>query len=95
MLEEFPALDKLHNEVDAVGFLEDVVHPDDERMVHLVEDELFHLEGLDGLVLDHHVLSNALHGVVLVGELVLDEENFAKGASSNYADQLKVVPAHL
>ena len=73
MLEELTTLDELHDEVDSVGLLEDVVHSDDERVVHLVEDQLLNLEGLDGLVLDHDIFPDAFHGVVLIGELVVDE----------------------
>ena len=36
MLEELTTLDKSHDEVDAVGFLEDIVHADNERVVHLI-----------------------------------------------------------
>ena len=44
VFEEFSALNKIHNEVDAIGLLEYVVHPDDEWMVHLQQDQLFDLE---------------------------------------------------
>ena len=44
VFEEFSALNKVHNEVDAIGLLKDVVHPDDERMVHLQQDQLLDLE---------------------------------------------------
>ena len=63
VLEELAALDEFHDEVDAVRLLKDVVHADDERMVHLVKDEFLDLEGFDGLVLNHHVLSDTLHCV--------------------------------
>jgi hypothetical protein len=36
MLEKLSALNELHNEVDAVGFLEDVVHSNDEWVIDLV-----------------------------------------------------------
>ena len=44
VLKEFAALNELHDEVDPVSFLEDVVHPDYERVVNLVKDKLFDLE---------------------------------------------------
>lgn len=47
MLEQLATLDELHDEVDAVGFLENVVHANDEWVVHLMEDQLLDLEGLD------------------------------------------------
>ena len=95
MLEELTALNELHDEVDAVRFLEHVVHANDERMVDLVEDQLLDLERLDGLVLDHHVLPNAFHGVMAVVLLIVHEVHFAERAPSNNADQFEVVPSHL
>ena len=47
MLEELTALDELHNEIDTVGFLENIVHSEDEGVVDLVEDELFNLKRFD------------------------------------------------
>jgi len=44
VFEEFSALNKIHNEVDAIGLLEYVVHPDDERMVDLQQDQLLDLK---------------------------------------------------
>ena len=95
MLEELATLDELHDEVDAVGFLEDVVHANDEGMVNLVKDELLDLERLDRLVLDDHILSNALHGVELIILFVVDEVDFAESTATDNANQLEVVPVHL
>lgn len=44
VLKEFAALNELHDEVDSVSLLEDVVHSDYERVINLVKDELFDLE---------------------------------------------------
>ena len=44
VLEELSALNKLHDEVNTVGLLEDIVHAYDERVVHLVKDELLDLK---------------------------------------------------
>lgn len=44
VFEELSALDKVHYKVDPVGFLEDVVHADDEGMVHLQQYKLLHLK---------------------------------------------------
>ena len=46
VLEELAALNELHDEVDSVSFLEDVVHPNDEGMINLVKDQFFDLERL-------------------------------------------------
>ena len=64
MLEELAALDELHDEVDAVGFLEHIVHSNYKRMIDLMQNQLFNLKRLYGLVLDHDIFPDALHGVV-------------------------------
>lgn len=65
VLKKLSSLHKLHDEVDAIGFLKDVVHANDERVIDLIEDHLLNLERLDRLMLNDHVLSHCLHGVVL------------------------------
>lgn len=86
VLEELATLNELHDEVDAVGLLEDVVHADNERMVHLVQDELFDLQRLDRLVLDDHVLANTLHCIVLSIQLVVNQVNFSESSPPNDTD---------
>ena len=58
MLKELSALDELHNEVDPVCLLEDIVHTKDEGVINLVQDEFFNLERLDGFMLYHHIFAN-------------------------------------
>lgn len=86
MLEELTTLDKLHDEVDTVGFLEDVVHANYKRMVDLIKDEFLDLERFDGLMLDDDILPDALHGVMPVVLFVVDEVDLAKCSPSNDAD---------
>ena len=43
MFKELSSLNELHDEVDAISLLENVVHPDDKRVVHLMKDELLNL----------------------------------------------------
>ena len=95
VFEQFATLHELHDKVDAVGLLKDVVHTDDERMVHLVQNQLLNLERLDRLVLYYDVLPDCLHSVVLAADLAANEVNLAKSSLSNHAEQLKVVPAAL
>ena len=66
VLEKLSTLDELHDEVDAEGFLENVVHTNDEWMVYLVENKLFDLQWLNRLVLDNNIFADNLHGVVFV-----------------------------
>jgi len=95
VLEELATLNELHDEVDAVGLLEDVVHADNERMVHLVQDEFLDLQRLDRLVLDDHVLANTLHCIVLSIQLVVNQVNFSESSPPNDTDQLEIVPGDL
>ena len=92
MLEKLTTLDELHDEVDAVCLLEDVVHANDEWMVHLVQYELLNLQRLDRLVLDNHIFPNAFHRLVLVVQLVVNQVYLAKSSPSNDADQLEIFP---
>ena len=85
MLKKLSTLDKLHYEVDAVSFLEDVVHPNNERVVDLVKDELLDLKRLERLMLNHNVFADAFHSIASVRDFVPHEVNFAKSTSSNYA----------
>jgi len=85
MLKKLSTLDELHNEVDAVSFLEYVVHPNNEWVVDLVKDELLDLKRLDGLMLNHNVFADGFHSVEPVRDLVPHEVNLAKSTSSNYA----------
>ena len=94
MLEKLATLDKLHDKVDSICLLEDVVHSYDERMVYLVQDEFLYLQRLDGLMLDYYVLANDFHRKVLVLLFVSYEINFAEGATTDDADKLKVIPTH-
>ena len=46
-------------------------------------------------MLDHDILPDALHGVILATDSVFDEVNFSKSASPNYTFELEVVKCHL
>ena len=65
MLKKFSALDEVHDEVDAERFLEDIVHANDKGVIHLVENQFLDLERIDWVMLDDHILSDALHRVQL------------------------------
>lgn len=95
VLEELASLHKLHDEVDAIGLLEDVVHSNDEGVIDLVEDHLLDLQRLNRLVLDDHVLPHSLHRVVLATNVVADQVYFSESALSDHTHQLEVVPATL
>lgn len=78
MTEELATFDKFHQEVDAVLVLEHVLHVNQERMVNLAEDVLLKLDVLHLFVLEDDVLADDLHGVRLLGRLVLNKEDFAE-----------------
>ena len=64
-------------------------------MVHLIKNKLLNLERLDRLMLNDNIFADALHGVVLVLNLVLDEIDFAKGSTADDTDQFEVIPGNL
>lgn len=46
-------------------------------------------------MLNDHVFADALHGIVLVLQLVVDKINLSKSAAANNADEFKVIPSDL
>lgn len=95
MLKQLSTLDKLHDEVDAISLLEDVIHTDNERVVDLIQNELLDFERFDRLVLNDDILTNDLHCIEFILPRAPDEIDFAESASANDANQLEVVPGHL
>ena len=95
MLEKFSSLDKVHDEVDAESFLEDIVHANNKGVIHLVENEFLNLERIDWVVLDDHILSDALHRVQLPILFATDQIHLAKCATPNDTQQFEVVPCCL
>ena len=57
------ASNKRHHEVKSVVILEDIVHIDEERMVHLDHDLFFEECALNLLIFNENVLSDGLNGV--------------------------------
>jgi hypothetical protein len=90
VLKEFSSLNEVHNEVDAVALLENIVEADYEGMVHLQQNQPLKLERLNALVLNHHILADDLHGKQLVVKILAHEVNLTEGAASNNTDQLKI-----
>ena len=66
MLEEFTTLDEIHEKVYPICLLEHIIHPNDERMIHLIQYQFLYLKTVYGLVFDDYILAYALHSVVLV-----------------------------
>jgi len=73
MLEQLPAPDEIHYEVDAVALDEHEFHAYDEGVVHLEQYQLFQVQVLQRVVLDHYVFSDALHRIELASCLMLDQ----------------------
>lgn len=90
VLEKLTTLNKVHNEIDPVGFLEDVIHTYDERVVDLEQDDALDFQAVEGLMSDNDVFPDALHSVELVVSPHPDKINFTEGTSSNDASELKV-----
>lgn len=95
VFEEFAALYEVHDKVDAKGFLKDVIHANNERMVDLVENQFLNLQRIYRVMLYHHILPDALHRVQLVILLATDQVDFAESASTNYGEQFEIVPGRL
>jgi hypothetical protein len=83
VLKEFSSLNEVHNEVDAVALLENIVEADYEGMVHLQQNQPLKLERLNALVLNHHILADDLHGKQLVVKILAHEVNLTEGAASS------------
>ena len=81
----------LHEEVETVVVLEDVVHLQDELVVRLKEDVFLVLCVLDLLFVNEHVFVDSLHCVQLSCELIRNEEHLAEGALVNDLDDLEVL----
>ena len=59
--EKLTALDEVHDEVNSQGFLENVIHSDDEGMIDLLKDHAFHFKTSDRPMRQHHILPYTLH----------------------------------
>ena len=86
--EELATLDEVHQEVDAIFVLENVVHGYDEWVLHLVEDVLFELKTFKEVLVNNHILADALHCIELIGLSLLYHVYLAKGT---FSDKLKDV----
>ena len=91
MLEKFSPLDVVHDEIDSVCFLEDIVHTYEERVVDLEENELFSQYVLLSIVLEDHIFPDALHRVVLVCLLAVDSVYFPESTPADLADHLEII----
>ena len=95
MLEQLATLDKLHDEVNTISLLENVVHANNERMVDLVEDQFFDLKRLNWLMLNNDIFSDTFHGIIFITCLAVNQEYFAESTSTDDTDELEVVPGDL
>ena len=91
MLKEFATAHKRHDEVELVVRLEEIVEPEQEGVVNVLQDFELEVRCLDLFPLDDVVLPQPLHGVVLFIQLVLDQVYFSKGATTNDIDDLEVL----
>jgi hypothetical protein len=91
MFEKLASLNERHHEVDSLVTGEHSVHRNDEGVADLKQDELFHLQGLQGVILQYNVFSNALHGMKMTSCLVFNEIDLSEGAASDQTDDMKVI----
>ena len=90
MAEQLTTLHKLHEEVDAELVLEDILHVHQEWVVDLSQNVFFELDVLHLFVFEYYVLSDALHGVELVGLGVLDQEHLTERALADHLSDLEI-----
>merc|ERR1740139_163316 len=90
MAEKFATFNKLHQEVDALFVLENKLHVHQEWVVYLVQDIFLQTNVLELLMLNNHILADALHSVQIPIRFMLDKEYFSKGTLANHLFDLKV-----
>jgi hypothetical protein len=94
--EQFAPFDELHQEVDAVFVLEDVLHVDQEGMVNGVQYIFFKLNVIHLLVLKNNIFANALHSIQLPWlAFVLHKIHFPKRALADQLQYLEVLQTRI
>lgn len=93
--EELTALDELHQEVDTVLILEDVLHVDQEWVIDLAQDVFLQLDVLHLLILENDILANDFHGEQLLGSNLLDKEHLTEGTLADQFANLEVLQRDL
>ena len=93
--EELATLDELHQEVDAVLVLEDVLHVDQEWVVDLPQDVLLQLNVLHLLIFENDILADDLHGKKLFCSDLLNEEDLTESALADQFTNLEVLQRDL
>ena len=91
MLEKFSPWDVVHDEVDPVCFLKDIVHAYEERVIDLEKNELFSQYVFLSIVLKDHIFPDALHRVVLVRLLAVDTIYFPESAPTDLTDHFEII----
>ena len=93
--EELATLDELHQEVDAVLVLEDVLHVDQEWVVDLPQDVLLQLNVLHLLIFENDILADDFHGKKLFCSGLLNEEDLTESALADQFTNLEVLQRDL
>lgn len=90
MTEQLTTLNKVHDKEYSILVLENVIHTDYEWMINCIQDLLLQLKRINIFILEHHVLSDTLHGKELLVSHMLHHEYFTKGTFSNHSNDLEV-----
>ncbi len=91
MAEKLAALDKLHEEVDPILVLEDILHINQERVVNLAQNIFLKLDVFHLLILQDNVFTDAFHGVEFVSGAMLNKIHLSKGAFTDHLTDLEVL----
>ena len=89
--EEFSALDKLHEEVDTVLILEDILHVDQEGVVDGAQDIFLKLNVFHLFILENDIFADALHREEILRDDVLDKEHLTKCSLAYHLENCKVL----
>ena len=96
VVHQVAAAQVLDDEEEARLGLKARVQADQERVVRgLLEHVLLRLHPVDVLVVVHNGLLDHLHGVALLGALVLGQEDLGVRAAADHLDQVELLEAHL
>lgn len=91
VLEQLATVYEVHDEVDAVGPLEDILHAHNEWVVNLQHDKSLQVDTVHRILVDYHILSHAFKCVVLSSVRFVDEENFRKSTLADHGYHLKLL----
>mmetsp|Transcript_68716 Transcript_68716/g.161555 ORF Transcript_68716/g.161555 Transcript_68716/m.161555 type:complete len:230 (-) Transcript_68716:70-759(-) len=93
--EKVPTVDIVEAQIKLGLGLECKLETDDEGVVHSAENAVLGLRAADLVPSDQHLLGEDLHGIELLGVLLSDKHNLAKGTTPDHLQKEEVFDADL